>query len=155
MLLEWLEALPPASLLQRSGIAYMLVNAAHIASFGLLVGSIVSLDVRLLGAFKHMPLRMVGPFLSRMAGIGLALAVTTGAWLFIVDPREYVNNPVFLVKIGLVAVGVANALWLHAARAWRLAVQDDVVSIRLRGHAAISILTWLSVVLAGRWIAFW
>lgn len=155
MLLEWLQTLPPATLLQRSGTAYMLVNAAHIASIGLLVGAIVSLDVRILGAFKYVPLRMVGPFLSRMAGIGLGLAIVAGSWLFIVDPKEYVGNPIFLVKLGLVAIGVANALWLHSARAWRQAVQDGVISLRLRAHAAVSILTWLSVVLAGRWIAFW
>lgn len=155
MLLEWLEALPPANLLQRSGTAYMLVNAAHIASLGLLLGAIVSLDVRILGAFKHVPLRIVAPYLSHMARIGLGLAIVAGAWLFIVDPQEYVDNPIFLVKLGLVAIGVTNALWLHSARAWRQALRDDVVSLRLRAHAAVSVLTWLSVVLAGRWIAFW
>lgn len=155
MFLEWLEGLPPAVLLRQSGIAYMLVNAAHIASIGILVGAIVSLDVRMVGAFKRVPLGVVGPFMSRMASIGLLLAIFTGSWLFIVDPTEYVDNPVFLAKLGLVAIGVANALCLHAASAWSRAVQDGQISVRLRTHAALSLVTWLSVVLAGRWIAFW
>ena len=82
--------------LQRSGTAYLLVNAAHIVAIGMLFGTIVSLDLRLLGAFQTLPLAVLGPFLSRMAGCGLALAVLTGFCLFSVRPLEYTANPAFL-----------------------------------------------------------
>ena len=46
---EWLGTWPGAVLLQRSGTAYLFVNAAHIASIGLLIGGILPLDLRLAG----------------------------------------------------------------------------------------------------------
>ena len=77
-LATWLASWPGAVLLQRSGTAYLLVNAAHILGVGLLVGAILPLDLRLLGFFRGVPLQVVGPFLSRAAATGLVLALATG-----------------------------------------------------------------------------
>lgn len=152
---EWLAGLPPAVLLQQSGTAYLLVNAAHIACIGILVGSIVSLDLRLLGAGPWLPLAQAGPFLSRVAATGLMLAIITGIWLFSTQPDEYIDNTAFLVKMSLLALGVLNALWLHARNAWRTALQSvAVVPLAVRLHALASLLIWLAAILAGRWIAF-
>ena len=52
-LAEWLQALaatPVAALLRTSTVAYAALNAAHIFSIGLVVGSIATLDLRVLGA---------------------------------------------------------------------------------------------------------
>ena len=73
-LVEWIGAWPGAVLLQRSGTAYLLVNAAHILGVGLVVGAILPLDLRLLGFYRRVPLEVVGPFLSRAAAAGVALA---------------------------------------------------------------------------------
>ncbi len=152
---EWLAGLPPAVLLQQPGTAYLLVNAAHIACIGILVGSIVSLDLRLLGAGPWLPLAQAGPFLSRVAATGLMLAIITGIWLFSTQPDEYIDNTAFLVKMSLLALGVLNALWLHARNAWRTALQSAaVVPLAVRLHALASLLIWLAAILAGRWIAF-
>ncbi len=153
-MLEWLEGAPHALLLQRSGTFYLVVNAAHIACLGLLVGAIVSLDLRMLGAFRTVPLAAVGPFLSRMAAGGLLLAVLTGFWLFSVKPVEYAANPAFLVKLGIVGIGILNALWLHAGRSWPKALAGAPIPLAARAHAAASLLIWLGAVLAGRWIGF-
>ncbi|HBM62784.1 MAG TPA: DUF2214 domain-containing protein [Pseudomonas sp.] len=144
-----LSALPPAVFLQSNGTAYLLVNAAHIASLGLLIGTIVTLDLRLLGAFRQMPLALLGPLLSRMAACGLLLAMLTGAWLFLVNAVDYAANPVLRIKLGLIALAVLNALWLHR-RAWT----QERPSPAVRLHGALSLLLWPSVLVAGRWIGF-
>lgn len=154
MVLEWLGSLPFAVLLQRSDTLYLLVNAAHIAAIGLLLGTIVSLDLRMLGAFRAVPLAVLAPFLSRMAASGLALAILTGFLLFCVSPIEYAANPAFLTKIGLVALGVLNALWLHAGARWRGVSSDARLSTAARLHALASLMLWLGAVVAGRWIGF-
>nr|MBF0682678.1 DUF2214 domain-containing protein [Pseudomonas sp.] len=153
-MLEWLGSLPLAVLLQRSGTLYLLVNAAHIAALGLLIGAIVPLDLRMLGAFRTVPLTALAPFLSRMAAGGLALAVLTGGWLFTVNPVEYAANPAFLTKLALVGLGALNAWWLHAGRHWRGVIDGDPVHAVARMHALLSILLWLGAVVAGRWIGF-
>lgn len=153
--LEWLAATPPAMLLQRSGTAYLLVNAAHIAAIGVLVGAIVALDLRLLGMGRGVPLTSAGPYLSRLAAMGLGLAVLSGAWLFATQPDTYLDNAAFLAKLGLLSAGVLNALCLHAGAAWRQALQPDAaIPPGARLHAVVSLSIWLSAIVAGRWIGF-
>ena len=150
----WLGQLPHAVLLQRSGTTYLLVNAAHIAALGMLIGSIVSLDLRLLGRFRHVPLAVLGPFLSRMAAWGLGLTVLTGFLLFSVRPAEYADNIAFLCKLGLVGLATLNAWTVHAGPRWRQALVADEASAGLRVQALCSVVLWLAAVVAGRWIGF-
>lgn len=150
----WLAQLPHAVLLQRSGTTYLFVNAAHIAALGGLVGAVVALDLRLLGAFRSVPLAIIGPFLSRMAAWGLGLAVLTGFLLFSVRPAEYADNVAFLCKVGLLAAGVLNAWAVHRGTWWRQALDVGAAPTGLRVQALCSMLIWLSVVVAGRWIGF-
>lgn len=59
MIDEWaaaLEATDLATTLRGSVWAYPLVNAAHILGVALLVGATVPLDLRLLGAWRSLPL---------------------------------------------------------------------------------------------------
>ncbi|AUA56566.1 Uncharacterised protein [Achromobacter spanius] len=152
--LEQLTALPPALWLRRSGTLYLLVNAAHIGAIGLLIGSIVPLDLRLLGVLKPTSLALLAPVLARTAAVGLALAVLTGATLFTVRPLEYLQNPAFVVKMGLLGAGAINAWLVRRGRAWGQVLQGDRPSIALRCQAAVSLLLWTGCLVAGRWIGF-
>lgn len=152
--LEQIEALPPSVWLRHSGTLYLLVNAAHIGAIGLLIGSIVPLDLRLLGILKPGPLALLAPVLSRTAAAGLTLAVLTGAMLFSVRPQEYLQNPAFQVKMGLLAAGTLNAWLAHRGRAWVEVTQGGRPSGGMRFQAAASLLLWLSCLVAGRWIGF-
>lgn len=153
-MLDWIGSLPPAVYLQRSPNAYVLVNAAHIAALGMLIGAMVALDCRLLGAARALPFAIIGPYLSRFARYGLLGAIATGVWLFSVRPHEYAENAAFLVKVGLVALGVMNAVWLHRRADWRHAVDAGDISTAVRVHASASLALWFGAVLAGRWIGF-
>lgn len=152
--LEQLETLPPALWLRRSGVLYLLVNAAHIGAIGLLIGSIVPLDLRLLGILKPGALAVLGPVLARTAATGLALAVLTGAMLFSVRPLEYLENPAFLVKMALLAAGAANAWLVHRGRAWSGVENGNRPTPTLRVQAVASLALWLGCLVAGRWIGF-
>jgi len=141
-IIDWIGAWPGAVLLQRSGTAYLFVNATHILGIGLLLGAILPLDLRLLGLFRGVPLAVVMPFLIRIAATGLAIAITAGLWLFSVKPAEYIANEAFLWKMALLVLALANIILQH-----RLAQPSRVL-------AASSIVLWLSVLIAGRWIGF-
>lgn len=152
--LEWIGALPFAVALRRSANLYIYVNAAHILSIGLIVGAILPLDLRLIGLFPKVPVVAIGPFLSRAAAVGIALAIVTGFCLFSVNPLEYAGNPAFLAKISLLALGIANAGLLHLTPQWRAAVKGGPLSLRVRLSAVLSLMVWTGAVLAGRWIGF-
>lgn len=149
-----LEALANSSIaaaLTAHPVLYILASACHIFGIGLIVGAIVPLDLRLMGAWSRAPLAVIAPILVRVAAVGLAIAVVSGLLLFTVRAQEYAANPAFLTKLTLAAVGVANALVLHWR--WRSGwpIQPDSLS---RAMALASLVIWTSAVLAGRWIGF-
>ena len=152
--LDWLAAWPGAVWLQNSGTAYLFVNAAHILGMGLLLGAILPLDLHLLGLLRSSPLAVVGPFLLRVASTGLVLALLTGFWLFSVKPREYVANPAFLIKLGLLAFALGNVALQHSGPRLRMALERERAHASVRFLAALSMVLWLSILVAGRWIGF-
>ena len=147
-MLEAIGSWPGALWLQQSGTTYLLVNTAHILGIGLLLGGILPLDLRLLGLFGRFPLEVLGPFLTRVAASGLAIALITGAWLFTVDPVEYFVNDAFRWKVVLLGAALANVAIQHRmTRDWNLSTGTKL-------SAALSLGLWMSVLLAGRWIGF-
>ena len=153
-LLGWIAGSPVAMAMKGSATLYILVNAGHILSIGLIIGAILPLDLRLIGFFRQTPVAVIGPFLARAAATGVVLAILTGLLLFSVRPTEYAGNPAFLAKIGLLVLGVINAALLHRGRAWRGATSGGQSSTLLRLQAAVSLVIWISAVVAGRWIGF-
>ncbi|MFW8586364.1 DUF6644 family protein [Rhizobium beringeri] len=153
-ILEWLSATTPAVALRHSGTLYMFVNAAHILAIGLLIGAILPLDLKLAGFFRKLPVEIVGPFLSRTAGVGLAAAILTGFCLFSVRAVEYAANPAFLAKLGLIALGLLNLSIVRLGRGWKTAVSSGIVRPGLRFSAVLSAAIWIAAVIAGRWIGF-
>ena len=133
---------------------YAMTNAAHILAIGLVVGSLATLDLRLLGLFRSYPVGVLAPPLSRMATAGVVLALITGFLLFSVRPGQYVQNPAFLTKVALVALGVLNAAVLHFGRQWTHVLRANAITPRVRIGAALSITIWIAAILAGRWIGF-
>lgn len=153
-LLSSLAAWPGARWLQGSDTAYLCVNAAHIAGLGLLLGAIVPLDLRLAGLWRQLPLLVLFPLLSRTAATGLSLALLTGLWLFSVRPADYVGNPAFQYKLGLLVLALGNIAWQHSSPALVRCLRTEVLPLGLRLRALASTLLWLAVLLAGRWIGF-
>lgn len=145
----------PAAFLRASYWAYPIVNAAHIVGIALLVGTIVVLDARVLGLRRAVPLGDAARLLLPFTLGGLVLAVVAGLALFSVKPLDYAANPAFLVKLALIGLALVNAAALRLRPAWRSACEwATPPDLGLKLAAALSILLWLSVVLAGRMIAF-
>jgi hypothetical protein len=134
---------------------YPVVNAAHILGLATLFGSILALDLRLLGAFRSIPVQPLARVLPRIAAGGLAAAVATGALLFTVEPQDYAANRAFLTKAALVLLGILHALYVHSTATWRrLSDADGAIGFSLRLSALISLTLWTAAILAGRLIAF-
>lgn len=153
-LLHGIGQWPGAEILRESGTAYLFVNATHILGIGLLVGAILPLDLRLIGVLRGPPLALLGPFLSRAAAVGLALAMLTGLWLLSVNPLTYIENQAFLVKMGLLGLALLNVALQHASGHYRIALQGGVIPVRVRAFALLSACLWLAMLVAGRWIGF-
>jgi hypothetical protein len=145
---------PGARALKSSRYVYPTVNAAHILGLSTLFGSVVALDLRLLGAFRSIPVPPLVRLLPRIAGAGLGLAIVTGALLFTVEPQDYASNPAFLAKAALVGTGTAHALYLRRTQAWCDLANGGAVAGYIRASAALSLALWTAAIVAGRFIAY-
>ncbi|MGH6930129.1 MAG: hypothetical protein ACREEV_17565, partial [Dongiaceae bacterium] len=81
--LAGLEGSALATALRGSTWVYPLVNAGHIAGIALLFGAIASFDLRLMGAWRLVPLDGLSRVLVPLAATGLVIAAVAGSLLFI------------------------------------------------------------------------
>ena len=160
MIGDWLvalEATAVAGALRGSVWAYPLVNTVHILGVALLVGAMLPLDLRLLGAWRSVPLAPLWRVLTRTAGAGLGLAMVCGTLLFITRATEYASSGLFISKMVVVGVGTANAVALRtlmpkAIAPMRSALEKPPVRVQLAG--GISLAAWLTALLLGRLVGY-
>lgn len=133
---------------------YPLLSALHIAALGTLLGAILALDLQLLRPSRPPALAEWAAWLSGLAAAGLAIAILSGFLLFSVQPGHYLDNPAFRWKLVFLAMGLLNALRIHRLSAWRSMLSGGAVRPSLKFGAALSVLCWLSALVAGRYIAF-
>lgn len=150
-ILDWVARWPPVAFVRIDRTTYASVNALHILGIGLLVGAIVSSDLRTAGIWKGTLWREGLETCVPVAAAGLALAITTGAVLFSVRGGHYLSDPAFLAKVGLVATGLVNVFVFRRART---RLYREAPSMAMRVSAVCSIVIWVCAIFAGRWIAF-
>jgi hypothetical protein len=135
---------------------YPSVEAVHIIGIAVLVGSILVLDLRLLGFSRSLPVRRLAAHVLPWSAASFALIVPSGLAMFVAHAGELMANPVFPVKIGLILLAGANAGIFHAG-VFRGAAQwdvDVVPPIAARAAAGLSLVLWLSVIACGRLLAY-
>ena len=81
----------------------------------------------------------------------MPIAVLTGLTLFSVRAREYAVNPAFLAKMALLAAAGVN-LWAFRSAVGAPPRAHYPPSARV--FAALSVLLWTAVLVAGRFIGF-
>jgi hypothetical protein len=144
-----LEGLALAEWLRYSRWGYAAVSAAHVLGIALLLGAVVTLDLRLLGLWRSLELVPLYRVLSSVAATGLLVAVSSGLLLFSVRASEYAAIELFFVKLALIAAGAGLAAVMH----FGLGVERSTRG-RQRLFGALSLLIWPAVLVCGRLLAF-
>jgi len=150
LLLARPEAIP-VNPIARWEWVFPVIETLHVLGFTLLVGTVVILDLRLLGWRLHkQPVSRVARDLSPWIWTGIIVQLITGPYLFSGDPFEYVQVTAFRVKMTLLLV----ALIFHftAIRAATAPARDMQPLGWRRLAAVVSVGLWVSVVLGGMWI---
>jgi hypothetical protein len=141
----------PVNPIARWEWVFPVVETLHVLGFTLLVGTVVILDLRLLGwRLQKQPVSQVARELSPWIWTGIIVQLITGPYLFSGDPFEYVQVTAFRVKMTLLLV----ALIFHftAIRAATAPARDTQPLGWRRLAAVVSVGLWVSVVLGGMWI---
>jgi hypothetical protein len=157
--LRWLESSMLGEFTRSLGVwSYGVINLIHIVGIALLFGSILILDVRLLGAWRQIPLAVLSRPTTTMAQIGFILAVCSGIPMITVKSTDYIGNPFLLIKFPAIALALLNVWLVHRSPAWKAHRVRDLAQDERRHlafGASLSLLFWLTAITAGRMIGYW
>jgi hypothetical protein len=154
-LAKWLGATRLSGQLQAIGWIIPTLQTIHILAVAVLFSSAILLDLRLLGVLQRdaAPGEVARRFLPVLWPALLVLLVT-GSLLIVGEPRRTLLNPTFYLKMALLLAAIALTVGLR--RAIASAFWSHGVGRRFAGPlaAALSMLAWSGIVIAGRWIAY-
>ncbi len=157
--LAWLEATALGHAMRNSGPwSYGVVNLTHILGVGALFGSLLVLDLRLLGLWRRIALDAIAVPAVPIATIGFAVAAISGVCLIATNATEYAGNPFIYIKFPAIALGVLNVGAINALPEWRArSVRQPTTheARRLAVAGGISLTCWLTAIAAGRMIGYW
>ena len=145
----WALALEHSALgetLRQAMWLYPIANVLHVLAVVAMVGSILAFDLRLMGAAKSLPVAGLARLLLPISAVGFVVAVVTGVLLFTADATAVWNNPVFVYKLALIALGLVNITVFHFG-VWRSAEHwpaDAPAPLPAVAGAAVSIVAWVS-----------
>jgi hypothetical protein len=130
--------------------AFPLTECFHITSFALSIGTIMLVDLKMLGwGFKNQtPGQLV-----RDTGIwtfaGLCIVILSGLLIFSSDPIHYIHNQAFKAKVTMLVLAIIYNYTIHRKVALSNSSGGAAMAVGL-----VSLLMWVSVVFGGLWIAF-
>ena len=133
---------------------YPVASVLHVVGVGLLLGTVVAFDLRVLGLAKALPLRPLGGLLIPLAALGLAIQLPTGFLMLAADGTALLGHPLMQLKLVLIVGALVNVVWFHRLAGPGMIDLFEPISGRLRLSAACSLGLWTIVALAGRAIAY-
>lgn len=128
--------------------AYPMILTMHTVGLGIVVGAAVIVDFRLLGIGTGIPLdemQRVFPIF----WAGFLINLVSGVMLFVSEAADKAAQPVFLLKLLLILIGVV------VTRRLRQLVSDAArPPLRARTLAKVSLFVWAGAIVTGRLMAY-
>ena len=156
-IVQWLQDNSVATAIRESALVFPVILSLHLAGMGLFGGMILMTDLRLLGiAMTKRPVSDVVNGLRHWKHLGLTLTATCGILLVWCKAAIYYPNPFLRIKLALFALIIIHALVFKSV--YRNVTDLDrspVIPGRAKAAAVLSMILWIGVVTAGRWIGYW
>ena len=134
--------------------AYPTVLTLHTVGFGVLVGANAVIDFRLLGFAPRLPIPSLAP-LYRFMWAGFVINAVTGAMLFASDATTKAGQPVFYIKLTLIALALVVTAVIRRTLERGPALREADAGPGPCGRlAALSLVLWAGAVTAGRLMAY-
>ena len=148
---DWLELTAVGAGIRDSAWLFPVIEAVHLLGLAALGGSILVVDLRLLGlGLKDRPASYILDQAAPWLVGALAVMFTTGIPLFLSEALKCYFRPAFWVKMGALALAL---LFTFGVRN-RMVRRQSLQPWQARGIAGCSLALWLTVAAAGRWIGF-
>jgi hypothetical protein len=156
-LMRALASVTPVSRFMHTKWGWPIAESIHFIGLSLLVGTIFLLDLRLLGLAKRIPIDALQRFVP-WGLFGFALSLVSGIPFLMTEPDQYIFNPAFHFKVLFMLIAGANASVFYLVPFRRITSSGAVVEEAPRSAkiiATVSIVMWISVIIAGRLLTFY
>lgn len=156
-IVQWLDETALAETVRSGDVIFPWLESVHVLAVALVLGSIAVVDLRLLGLGSvNRPVTTLVRQVLPITWLAFAVAVVTGAAMFISNAVEYAKNLPFQLKLLLLALAGINMLAFHFVTYrdvshWSEARRPPLAA-RIAGAFSISL--WMAIVTLGRWIGF-
>jgi hypothetical protein len=150
----WLENLPLAMRIGESWW-FPLLESLHVVGVTFVFGSLLMVDLRLIGvAARSYTVSRMSKELVPWTWAAFALSLVTGLGLFVTRADHYAANIAFQLKMLALLLAGINMLVFHFGTLRDIDGWDAAATPpnRARAAGAISLLLWVAVMLAGRWV---
>jgi len=134
-----------------------LLEGAHLLMLMVFFGTILFVDLRLLGLiFRQTPISVISERVLKLTIFSMVIVLVTGVVLFFAKPEEYWHNIWFRAKLVLLAVAIANVVIFHFIIQKNQVEWDTAESppSKAKMSALVSILSWVLIISCGRLIAY-
>jgi hypothetical protein len=147
---HWFEATRIGTYGRHSTYFFPSAEVGHLFGLTLLLGTVLVLNLRLLGAIMPRPsIPEIARATTPLLWTGVALTLGSGL-LFLAEAIKCYYNVAFWYKMGLLISAIVFQLIVHQ----KLKVAPGLSTGFTKGTAAISLILWFGVAVAGRAIAF-
>ena len=153
----WLENSSLGVTITESEWLFPTIETVHVLALTLVIGSIAMLDLRLLGVGnRDRGVVQLAEDTLPWTWSAFVVAAISGVLMFVSAATSYYDNVPFRIKLVLLALAGANLAVFHfpaygAVHDWIHALPTPQPA---RVAASLSLLFWVGVVVAGRWIGF-
>jgi uncharacterized membrane protein len=154
---KWLEATWVGASVRQSLWLFPAIETLHLLGMAALMATVAALDLRLLGwAMRGQRVTDLAARLLPWTWAGFVVQVVTGGLLFSSEAVHVYGNPAFRVKMLLILLAGVHALIFHLIVYRDVAKWDEgkVLPAKAKIAGLVSILIWIGVVAAGRFIGF-
>lgn len=151
---EWLENSGVARLVQESLWGYPIVLSAHAVGMAIVAGIALMMCFRVIGLASDVPLSALKT-MYRVALVGLFINVVSGTMLFVANADAFFSSTPFRIKIIMLVIGITLLIKMARRIFSGAGLESDFEpSRKLKIMAAVSIVAWIGVIVAGRLIAY-
>ena len=156
-IVQWFQDTALGTAIRESALVFPVILSLHLTGMGLFGGMILMTDLRILGiALTKHPVSDIVNGLRPWKHLGLTLTATCGILLLWCKAAIYYPNPYLRLKLLLFVLIIIHAIVFRGV--YRNVSELDrspVIPGRAKMAAVLSMVLWLSVLTAGRWIGYW
>jgi hypothetical protein len=155
-LLHTIESTAFSDWVLTSTYGYPILLTLHSIGLAVLVGVLVLIDLRVLGAAAAIPLAQMRRLMT-LVWAAFAVNAVSGTALFVSDATRYYYSPTFRWKLLSIVVGVALAAVLSSfvvGAANSPGRAHDTIPLYAKVLAAVSVIVWMAAIGVGRYMAY-